>query len=330
MKLPNPPPSGRCDQPSPTGRAAPRRMPRLGSLGVALLLSTGAARAESSASADYRLVAAIVDGGGARATSDSYAHDGSLGGFTGIVSHTSPALTAKVGYVGQLAEVIALELAANPAMLDESGTSQLEARQRLDDDSLHRLSPTDVRWSVLDGPVEAIDAAGRATAARVPADTLATVQGEFAGFSGTLDLTVLDRIPDNFGLYATDGLPDDWQAQYFGLENPAAAPHADPDGDGQNNTFEYVAGLVPIDPDSRFHLTLSPLIGPPAQPQLSFGPLVQDRTYTVSSSPDLTGDSWTTLSDSTTIDHGTERTVTDTQATAVRRFYRVQIARAPH
>ena len=74
------------------------------------------------------------------------------------------------------------------------------------------------------------------------------------GKFGTLEMTVLNVSNDDFGGYASDGLPDDWQVQYFGENNPNAAPSADPDGDGQNNAYEYVVGTVPSNAASHFSL----------------------------------------------------------------------------
>ena len=65
------------------------------------------------------------------------------------------------------------------------------------------------------------------------------------------------------GSYAADGVGDDWQFQYFGLNNPNAAPLLDPDGDGQNNLFEFTAGLVPTNPLSRFLVSIAPVPGQP-------------------------------------------------------------------
>jgi phosphatidylinositol-3-phosphatase len=46
-----------------------------------------------------------------------------------------------------------------------------------------------------------------------------------------------------------------WQIQYFGsTSNPDAAPNADPDGDGQNNTAEFLAGTDPTDSASVFQI----------------------------------------------------------------------------
>ena len=46
-----------------------------------------------------------------------------------------------------------------------------------------------------------------------------------------------------------DGLADDWEIHYFG-SLAAADPFADPDGDGQTNLFEFIAGLDPLAPDT--------------------------------------------------------------------------------
>ena len=45
-----------------------------------------------------------------------------------------------------------------------------------------------------------------------------------------------------------DGLPDDWEMQYFG--NLLAGPGDDPDGDGQDNFTEFAFGTDPRDPKS--------------------------------------------------------------------------------
>jgi hypothetical protein len=59
---------------------------------------------------------------------------------------------------------------------------------------------------------------------------------------------------DNF-----DGLPDDWQALYWG-PNPALwpGPNVDSDGDGATNLQEFLAGTDPTDPASVLKLELQP------------------------------------------------------------------------
>jgi len=47
-----------------------------------------------------------------------------------------------------------------------------------------------------------------------------------------------------------------WQIQYFGsINNPAADPNADPDGDGLSNMQEYLAGTDPTNSASSLRIT---------------------------------------------------------------------------
>jgi len=50
--------------------------------------------------------------------------------------------------------------------------------------------------------------------------------------------------------------PEAWQMQYFGCTDcPQAAGAADPDGDGQNNLAEFLAGTDPTNSASAFRIT---------------------------------------------------------------------------
>lgn len=283
------------------------------------------AHAAPRTSANYSVATDSVDAGGSRTTSAVYTNNGSLGGITGI-STAAPAETANYGYIGQLYEVTGLALAATPTTVNEGGTRQLSASQLLDDATTIAVNTSAVAWSVASGPLTSINAAGLATAGIVYHNTAATAQGGYAGNTGTLNLTVLDTLPDNFGTYAGDGLPDSWQAQYFGLNNPNAAPGLDPDNDGQTNFFEYTAGIVPTDPLSRFLLRIEPVPGQPGRKDLIFSPRLLDRTYQVKSNTALSGP-WLPLVSFTTIDAADQRTVTDLNATGAKKFYHVEITK---
>lgn len=137
-----------------------------------------------------------------------------MGGVAGVSTATSPDAIAKQGYAAQLYEVNGLLVSATPATLNEGETRQLSAQATLDDATLLALDPLEVAWSVLSGPLTGIDSAGVATATIVYQTSAASVQGAWGGFSGTLDLGVLDTNPDNFGSYAGDGLADSWQREY--------------------------------------------------------------------------------------------------------------------
>ncbi len=87
-----------------------------------------------------------------------------------------------------------------------------------------------------------------------------------------------------------DGLPDAWELAH-GLDpnNPTDAT-TDPDGDGQSNLAEYVAGTDPALGTSR--LAILVLTKAPAAVDLTWSS-VPGKSYTIQWSPDLT--TWTTV-----------------------------------
>ncbi len=101
-----------------------------------------------------------------------------------------------------------------------------------------------------------------------------------------------------------------------------AADDKDPDGDGLTNYFEFVAGMIPTNRTSAFTCRVDTS---GAQPRAIFGPCLNDRTYEVWTSTTLNGD-WTLASGSITV-NGTQRTFTDSDTSATKRFYRVKIIR---
>jgi hypothetical protein len=296
-------------------------------LGLLTLIEFGA-QAGPRSSASYGLSTDSIDAGGRRSASANYSNDGSAGGVTGVSTVASPAEVAKHGYLGQITEVAALLVSASPTTVNESGTRQLAASQLLDDSSTVALA-AGVAWSIQSGPLSGISSGGLVTAGAVFQNTAATVQGTHAGNSGNLNLTVLDTIADNFGAYAGDGLGDDWQVQFFGPPpNANAAPLADPDSDGQNNLFEFTAGLVPTDSTSVFRMRTELVPGQPLQRRIIFSPRYASRSYGIITSTTLAPGSFTTpLSGGTVSDSGVERTVTDTSATGTVKFYRVEITK---
>jgi len=50
-----------------------------------------------------------------------------------------------------------------------------------------------------------------------------------------------------------NGLDDGWELRYFG--RLGVDPNADPDGDGQTNLQEFLAGTDPLDPSSVLRIT---------------------------------------------------------------------------
>ena len=282
-------------------------------------------QATARTSANFSIAAETTDSGGLRATSANYTNDGS----TGLVawSSTTATGTAKAGYIAQLFDVAGLVIGAASSDVNETGTLQLSARQLLDDASLLALDARSVAWSLFSGPITSVSNSGLVTADVVYQNSPASVQGTFAGFAGLISLSILDTIPDNFGVYAADGLPDNWQVQYFGLNNLKAGPNVDATGTGQTNLFKYVAGLDPTDPSSKFAVSIQAVPGQPGQMQVVFSPVAPGSTYTVVSKSNLSDSTWAALSSSTQNDNGQQRTVTDLGFGGAKKFYRVNVSK---
>jgi hypothetical protein len=291
-----------------------------------LLAFAATVHADLRTSTDYTVAADTTEAGGQRATSVSYTNHGSVGGIVGISTVAAPAETAKAGYMGQLYEVTGIELSAASLSVNETAPVQLSATQVLDDESILTVPATSVTWSVMAGPFSGINANGLATAGTVYGDTIATAQGMYAGDTDTLDFTVLDTIMDNFGSYASDGIDDDWQNDHFGLSNPLAAPLLDPDGDGDNNLYEYHARLLPNDPTSFLDITLTPAAAE-GDALLTLSPGKAGVSYAVSYKDSLLDADWILL---TTIG-GSDGMLgfTDMEASGLRKFYIVTPTRTP-
>ena len=294
---------------------------------ILLLLTVSLAIAGERTSASYSITTDTTDSGGQRAISANYSNAGSASLVAGISTIAAPAEIAKSGYIAQLYEIAGLIVNSAAPTMNEGASLQLGAWQLLDDATFLAVNANAVAWGAAIAPIASISAGGLATAQIVYENTPASVGGAFGGFTGSLNLTVLDSIPDNFGDYAGDGLGDDWQVQYFGQNNPLAAPALDPDGDGQDNLFEFTAGLVPTDPASFFQLRLAPVPGQPSQKKLIFSPRLVGRSYVPQFRLSLTTGAWHTLTTSTESNNGTERTVTDLSAAGAAKFYRVEITR---
>ncbi len=275
-------------------------------------------------STNYSIATDSTDSGGQRASSPAYSNDGSTGGVSGVSSVVTPMVTVKAGYIGQLYEVATLQLSSSPITINETGTLQLSATQLLNDATTIKVPATSVTWSVQSGPLTSISSGGLATAGLVYQDSSAVAQGSFAGLNGTLNLTVLNSISDNFGTYASDGIDDTWQTQYFGQNNPQAAADYVSDGSGLTNLFKYTAGLTPNNAASTFNVSATPIDNQPGQWSIVFSPSLTDRTYEVLVSTDLI--EWPTLS-GPFAGNGSTQTITDTNATGERKFYKVKVSK---
>jgi len=270
-------------------------------------------------------VVSTLDGGGGSSAAGAYENDGTIGTFASISDIGSS--TNRSGFVGQLTETVSLALTGTPTRINETATTQLSGVARMSDETVTVLNGSEITWGSAVWPVTAIDSNGLATTAIVYQDTPMSLNGAYLGVNSSGSLLVLNNIPDNYGSYASDGLPDDWQYHYFGLNNPDAAPTADPTACGQNNLFKYTAGLDPTNAASLFLFRIELAQEQPGQAKLIFSPRWNDRTYSpIYSTNLLATTSWTNLLTTTVTDNSTERTVVDTNALDTARFYRIRIS----
>jgi hypothetical protein len=119
-----------------------------------------------------------------------------------------------------------------------------------------------------------------------------------------------------------DGLDDDFQRTYFPVFTAAeAAPGVDPDADGMNNSAERIAGTVPTNSVSVLKLSTVTRTNNTATIRwLS----VSGKRYQVGYTTNLNTGSWVNLGSPITAS-GTNTTASDTTATNIFRYYRVQV-----
>lgn len=284
--------------------------------------------AGSRSSAIYSITTDVTDNGGQTVGSASYSNIGSAGRISGISAVESPSEILKAGYLGQLYEVVGLSVTSASPTVNESATLQLAAWRLLDDATLLPAIPTEVTWGILSGPIAEISPVGLLSAGVVYQDTGASVAASVGGLGCTLGFQVINVQTDDFGSYAGDGIGDAWQVEYFGLPpNGFAGPYMDPDGDGQNNLFEFTAGVVPTNPASLFRFRIEGVPDEPERKRLIFSPRLSDRNYTVIASTDLSFGNFVPLANSLFIDDNDQRTVTDLDAVEFTKFYRVEITK---
>ena len=209
---------------------------------LSLWLAGQALTAAPRSSRSYAQQTETFDAAGGNGASSHYSQTASVGGVGGGASSAGAKAVARNGFAGQLFEATNLVLNASPLAINEGGTSQLAAIATLDDGTVSHLAGRDLFWRVSSGPVVSIDAQGLLTAANVYQRSSARIEGRYPGKSSFIDIGILNVGDDDFGIYAHDGLPDLWQVQNFGENNPRGVSRADADGDGQSNFAEFIAG----------------------------------------------------------------------------------------
>lgn len=299
---------------------------RIPLLALAGCLLTCSLRSEVRTSAAYAIEAETMDSGGQRTASVDgvYGNDGSAGGLVGMSG--VPGEMSRGGFLGQVYELLGYGLLVSDFYPPEEGSTQIIPVRTADDGTNVPIPTTGFRFVPLEGPIPGISETGLVETTSIYENTPAVVGATSPQFPGILTIAfyVQDTIPDNYSTYARDGIPDAWQFRYFGRDNPLALPALDPDGDGQSNLFESIAGLDPTDAGSRFRLAILPGLVE-GQRRIVFSPRLPDRTYTVEAAERPDGTSFAPLEGSSVTDDGETRTVTDLMAVAPARYYRVSI-----
>ena len=251
-----------------------------------------------------------VDGGGARAASANYAADQSLGGAVGISAAAAPATTARHGYVGQLVDPAALAVVPEADEVDEGDSQQLDGVATLDDDTVLAVAGDEVAWSAPAFPLADVSTAGVATAANVYEDTLAVATGTYSGVAGDGSFLVRNMGTDDFDVYAGDGLPDDWQVDYFGVGSSDAGPTNNVDEDLYDNAGEWIADTDPTDGDSYFQIAA--VSNRSATAEIWFESSAQ-RVYSLESTTNLAVPNWQPVAGQTDLTgSGTMRSLVET------------------
>ena len=116
-----------------------------------------------------------------------------------------------------------------------------------------------------------------------------------------------------------------WATRIFGDPNlPAAAPTADPDGDGMNNLNEYLAGTDPKDPTSALRILQLTIQSQPPQALLDWRSAT-NRSYIIETAADPEGP-WNGFGAPIPGAGATTQVRIDSTASESQRFYRIRLA----
>jgi hypothetical protein len=116
---------------------------------------------------------------------------------------------------------------------------------------------------------------------------------------------------------------EEWQTNFFGsLTNSASDAMADPDGDGQPNWMEYLAGTDPT--DALSHLQLSSVECLDTANVALRWDVVPGRVYVIEASPVLVGGTWTPILTNSISDNVLGAEI-KTSKTAPVQFYRLRL-----
>jgi len=262
------------------------------------------------------------DAGGGTASNGIIRVQTSIGLYGEILTSGDGDNVIKSGYIGRIFDIDKLEIQGPGGPVPEGSSLQLSAVAINDDET--RSQCISANWVPLGGAVDSVNTDGWVQLSTVYQDTQAVVGASCSDRSAEKAIAVLDLQRDNFGVYAFDGIWDAWQIAFFGPANSNGAPDADPDGDGQANMFEFVAGTSPLERSDFFQFEIQQLGGATSR-VLRLVPAFPDRTYKIKRRPNLLAGDWTVCAGALYVTNGLDLLVTDTAATNACNFYRAVI-----
>lgn len=119
-----------------------------------------------------------------------------------------------------------------------------------------------------------------------------------------------------------NGLPDNWEEQWFGgFTN--AVPDADPDADGFTNLQEYTADTNPLDPES--YVRISGVSGIGQVPEIIVGSASAARVYRLHARDSLVSGPWTPITSYLPGAAGTLPILDQSAMPEGSRFYKIEV-----
>lgn len=297
--------------------------------GAAAMLHAQSTSPDGSVRLLYATPGGSIGGGtvtGSGITGQISVGDPMIGGVSNV---TAGQVQTKGNLVGQFYDVDSLAVSAAPGTVDEDSSRQMTALATMDDSTLLAVDAGNVHWTESGAFLTGVDPGGEVTAGVVYQNEPGqNVSGTYFGVSDAdgFDLTVVNINADDFGSYAGDGIDDDWQVGYFGLDNPDAAPGENPDHDPFDNEAEFLTGFDPKDPAQFFQVTMGGFSGPTTA-ELTLNKVIPGRTYTLRSGTDLMSFPTTVGTPFSVVSEETDQVLQDTAATGDAKFYLIEVTR---
>ena len=142
-----------------------------------------------------------------------------------------------------------------------------------------------VTWSVQSGPLTGISASGLATAAAVYQDTAAVARGTYQTFTATLNLTVLNTLPDNFRPTPATASPTTGRCSISASTIPTPARCSILTATARTTSSNTTPASFPPIRLSLFSMSIADVAG--GGHAITFSPRLAGCTYTLLGSSDL-------------------------------------------